>query len=265
MLHVAVATRAFRRYSTYTGATLAGIFTNSVFGVIYSFAYLALWAENPNAGGYDAADAVTYVWLGQALLMTVALWGGGTTDDLAERIRTGDVAIDLYRPVGLLGWYLAGDLGRATYHLLTRGVAPTFIGLLLFDIRMPASPAAALAFLASLPLAVTVSFALRFLVASTAFWLLDASGPRVLSGALAIFFSGMALPLVLFPGWLGTLATALPWSAMIQVPNDLWLGQHQGVDTLLALGFQAAWALALLGCCALALRAATRKVVLQGG
>ena len=265
MLHVAVATRAFRRYSTYTGATLAGIFTNSVFGVIYSFAYLALWAENPHAGGYDAADAVTYVWLGQALLMTVALWGGGTTDDLAERIRTGDVAIDLYRPVGLLGWYLAGDLGRATYHLLTRGLAPTFIGILLFDIRMPAGPLAAAAFLVSLPLAVTVSFALRFLVAATAFWLLDASGPRVLSGALALFFSGMVLPLVLFPGWLGTLATALPWSAIIQVPNDLWLGQYPGADVLAAIGFQLAWALALLACCALVLRAATRKVVLQGG
>ena len=95
MLHVAVATRAFRRYSTYRAATLAGIFTNSVFGIIYSFAYLALWRANPTAGGYDAQDAVTYVWLGQALLMTIALWGGGTTDDLAERIRTGDVAIDL--------------------------------------------------------------------------------------------------------------------------------------------------------------------------
>jgi ABC-2 type transport system permease protein len=265
MLHVAVATRAFRRYSTYTAATLAGIFTNSVFGVIYSFAYLALWDQNPNAGGYDATDAVTYVWLGQALLMTVALWGGGTTDDLAERIRTGDVAIDLYRPVGLLGWYLAGDLGRATYHLLTRGLAPTLIGALLFDIRMPTGPVAALAFLASLPLAVTVSFALRFLVASTAFWLLDASGARVLSGALAMFFSGMVLPLVLFPGWLGTLARTLPWSAMVQVPNDIWLGQYPGADLALALGFQLAWALALLGCCALVMRAATRKVVLQGG
>jgi ABC-2 type transport system permease protein len=265
MLHVAVATRAFRRYSTYTAATLAGIFTNSVFGVIYSFAYLALWDQNPNAGGYDATDAVTYVWLGQALLMTVALWGGGTTDDLAERIRTGDVAIDLYRPVGLLGWYLAGDLGRATYHLLTRGLAPTLIGALLFDIRMPAGPVAALAFLASLSLAVTVSFALRFLVASTAFWLLDASGARVLSGALAMFFSGMVLPLVLFPGWLGTLARTLPWSAMVQVPNDIWLGQYPGADLALALGFQLAWALALLGCCALVMRAATRKVVLQGG
>jgi ABC-2 type transport system permease protein len=265
MLHVAVATRAFRRYSTYTAATLAGIFTNCVFGVIFSFAYLALWKESPSAGGYDATDAVTFVWLGQALLMTVALWGGGTTDDLAERIRTGDVAIDLYRPVGLLGWYLAGDLGRATYHLLTRGVAPTFIGILLFHIQMPPDPTAAIAFLVSLPFAVTVSFALRFLVASTAFWLLDASGPRVLSGALAMFFSGMVLPLVLFPGWLGTLAQALPWSAMIQVPNDIWLGKYPGAEGLLALGFQLAWALALLGCCALMLRAATRKVVLQGG
>lgn len=75
-LYAAVATRTFRRFSTYRAATAAGVFTNSVFGVIYSFAYLALWDERPGAGGYDAADAVTFVWIGQALLMTVALWGG---------------------------------------------------------------------------------------------------------------------------------------------------------------------------------------------
>src|SRR5687768_17741697 len=117
MLHVAVATRTFRRYSTYRAATLSGIFTSSVFGIIYSYAYLALWRADPSAGGYDSGDAVTYVWLGQALLMTVALWGGGTTDDLAERIRSGDIAIDLYRPIGLVPWYLASDLGRACFHL----------------------------------------------------------------------------------------------------------------------------------------------------
>ena len=263
MIYLAVATRTFRRYSTYRGATLAGAFTNSVFGVIYSFAYLALWEQRPDAGGYDAVDAVTFVWLGQALLMTVALWGGGTTDDLAERIRTGDIAVDLYRPVNLVGWYLAGDLGRAAYHLATRGLAPTLVGLALFDIAMPDSLANALAFALSIPLAVTVSFALRFLTSCTAFWLLDASGPRVLSGTLAIFFSGLMLPLVLFPGWLGELAHALPWAAMVQVPNDLWLGQ--GRSPLGALAFQAGWAAVLLGCCAVTLQAATRKVVVQGG
>jgi ABC-2 type transport system permease protein len=264
-LYVAVATRAFRRYSTYRAATLAGIFTNSVFGVIYSYAYLALWDANPHAGGYDAVDAVTYVWLGQALLMTVALWGGGTTDDLLERIRSGDVAIDLYRPVGLIGWFLAGDLGRAAYHLVTRGLAPTLVGLVLFDIALPRSPLDALVFVVSLPLAVTVSFGLRFLVATSAFWILDASGLRVLSGALAIFFSGMMLPLVLFPGWLGTIAEALPWSAFIQVPIDIWLGHYEGLGLLGALGFQVLWVVVLLACCQLLLRGATRKLVVQGG
>ena len=140
MLYVAVAISSFRRYSTYTAATLAGIFTNSVFGVIISFTYIAVWGQNPDAGGYDVTDAVTYCWLAQAMIMTVAIWNGGTTDDVAERIRTGDVAIDLYRPVSFLGWFLAGDLGRAAYHLLSRGVAPTVIGALLFDLRHPSSP-----------------------------------------------------------------------------------------------------------------------------
>ncbi len=265
MLHVAVATRAFRRYSTYRAATLAGIFTNSVFGIIYSFAYLALWEASPGAGGYDAQDAVTYVWLGQALLMTIALWGGGTTDDLAERIRTGDIAIDLYRPVGLVGWYLASDLGRAAYHLLTRGLAPTLIGLVVFDISLPASPLHAVAFAVSLVLAVVVSFAIRFLVASTAFWLLDQSGVKVMSGAFAIFFSGMMLPLVLFPGWLGTVAQALPWASYVQVPADIWLGKHAGSGLLVALGFQVFWAAVLLLACQGVLALATRKVVVQGG
>ncbi len=102
MLYAAVAHRSFQRYSTYRAATLSGIFTNSVFGLIYSYAYIALWRAAPHAGGYDVKDAVTYVWLGQSLIMTVALWSGGTTDDLNERIRSGDVAIDLYRPVPLM-------------------------------------------------------------------------------------------------------------------------------------------------------------------
>jgi ABC-2 type transport system permease protein len=198
-LYAAVATRSFRRYSTYGAATLAGIFTNSVFGIIYSYAYLALWHQRPHAGGYDATDAVTYVWIGQALLMTVALWGGGTTDDLGERIRSGDVAIDLYRPVGLVGWYLAGDLGRASYHFLSRGLGPTVLGVLLFHIALPSTPAAVFGFLVSLALAVVTSFGVRFLVACTAFWLLDQTGVRTMSGVVALFCSGMVLPLVLFP------------------------------------------------------------------
>jgi ABC-2 type transport system permease protein len=265
VLYVAIAVRAFRRYSTYTAATLAGIFTNSVFGVIISFVYIAVWRQSPDAGGYDVADAVTYAWLGQAMIMTVAIWGGGATDELATRIRSGDVAIDLYRPVGLLGWWLATDLGRATYHLLTRGLAPTVVGALLFDIRFPAGALPWLLFVVAVVLAVVVSFGIRMLVSATAFWLLDDAGVKNLQVVLAMFLSGLVVPLVLFPGWARDLAMALPWAAFLQVPADIWLGQREGWAAVRGLAFQAVWAMALLVACRLVLDRARHKVVVQGG
>ena len=98
---------------------------------------------------------MTYVWLGQALLMTVALWGGGTTDDLRSGSGPATSRSTSTGRSGLVGWYLASDLGRAAYHLLTRGLAPTLVGLVLFDIdaarprRCARSPSRS-----SLPLAV---------------------------------------------------------------------------------------------------------------
>jgi ABC-2 type transport system permease protein len=265
VLYVAVAVRAFRRYSTYTAATLAGVFTNSVFGVIISFVYIAVWKENPDAGGYDVTDALTFAWLAQAMLMTVAIFAGGSTDDVADRIRTGDVAIDLYRPVSFLGWWLATDLGRATYHLLSRGVAPTVVGALLFDLRYPDSVLTALAFLVSVTLAVVVSFGVRMLVAMSAFWLLDQTGVANLAMLFAVFFSGLAVPLVLFPGWTRDVVMLLPWSAFVQVPADIWLGQRTGMRVLGGLAFQAGWAAMLLLVAGGVLRLAKRKVVVQGG
>jgi ABC-2 type transport system permease protein len=265
VLYVAVAVRAFRRYSTYTAATLAGIFTNSVFGVIISFTYIAVWEQNPDAGGYDVTDALTYCWLAQAMIMTVVIWGGGATDDLADRIRTGDVAVDLYRPVSFLGWWLASDLGRAGYHLLTRGLAPTVVAAVLFDLRFPPSPLAWALFFVSVLLAVVVSFGLRMLVAATAFWLMDHNGVKNLAVVFSMFCSGLVVPLVLFPGWTRDLVMALPWASFVQVPVDIWLGRRSGLSAVNGLAFQAGWSVVLLLLCALVLRQATRKVVVQGG
>ena len=264
-LHVAVAASSFRRYSTYTAATLAGIFTNTVFGIIYALVLIAVWKQNPDAGGYDVRDAVTFVWLGQAMIMTIAIWGGGAPDDLAARIKTGDVAMDFYRPVGILGWYLAADIGRSAFHLISRGVVPTLVGALLFDLRYPAGPLVWAAFFGSVFLALLVSFAIRFLVAMSAFWILDDQGAVVLAAAAAVFFSGLTVPLVLFPGWFGDLARALPWASYLQAPADLWLGKHDGWGVLGTLGLQALWAVVLLAVCRLLLRVAERKVVVQGG
>ncbi|MFJ6634138.1 ABC transporter permease [Streptomyces sp. NPDC091376] len=264
-LYAVVATGGFRRYATYRVATAAGVFTNTVFGFIMAYTYIALWDQRPHLGGYDLPEALTYVWLGQALLMTCAMMGGGFEDELIERIRTGDIAIDLYRPADLQLFWLAGDLGRAAFHLLGRGIVPVLLGGLAFDLALPASPLSWLAFLLAVTLGVVVSFAVRYLVALSAFWLMDGAGVTQITWLAGLFFSGMLLPLTLFPGALGELARILPWSSLLQIPVDVLLGKHTGWGLVQAYAFQLSWAAALLGAGRLLQTIATRRVVVQGG
>ncbi|MGW1228844.1 ABC transporter permease [Streptomyces sp. NPDC001478] len=264
-VYAVVAAGGFRRHATYRIETAAGVFTNTVFGFILAYTYQALWDERPHLGGYDMAQALTYVWLGQALLMTCVMMGGGFEEELIERIRTGDVAVDLYRPVDLQLWWLAGDMGRAAFHLLGRGVVPMAVGSLAFELALPGSVWTWAAFLVAVALGVVVSFAIRYLVALSAFWLMDGAGAAQVSFLAGLFFSGMLLPLNLFPGLLGEIARALPWSAMLQVPADVFLGTHTGTGLLRVYAFQAGWAVALLLAGRALQSVATRRVVVQGG
>ncbi|MEU8385324.1 ABC-2 family transporter protein [Streptosporangium sp. NPDC048865] len=228
--------------------------------MLRAYVLIALWQARPGLAGYDLADAVTFCFLSQAFIGPMQVFGGGL--DLSERVRNGDVALDLLRPASLQMWTLSEDLGRAAYLFLVRSLPPTAVGAALFGLVTPGDPLDVLAFTAGFVLAVIVSFALRYLVALSACWVLDDRGVQTISLVMTSFFSGMILPLNLFPGWLGTLAHALPWSAMVQVPADLYLGKR---GVLEALGFQAAWAVALLALGALVTTAARRKVVIQGG
>ena len=264
-LHCLVAISAFRRYSTYRWATVTGVFVNSVFGVIRCYILLALWDTNPHIGGYDATDAVTYCWLTQSLIMTTGIFGGSGVDEVATRVRTGDIVVDLYRPVNLQSWYMAAEFGRSAFSLLGRGVPPTIIGALLFGLRFPQAPLTWLAFTAAMVLGVVVGFSIRFLVALSGFWLVDGRGMLFLINTAGTFFSGFMLPINLFPGWLADLCYALPWVSMIQTPIDIFLGQESAFDFARGFGTAVAWAAVLLTAGHLLLARATRKVVVQGG
>ncbi|CAM5229346.1 ABC transporter permease [Streptomyces fumanus] len=261
-LYLAVAAGGFRRYATYRAATAAGVFTNTVFGLILVYTYLALWDERPHLGGYDQAQAVTYVWVGQALLSTLAIGGGGVEGELMERIRSGDIAVDLYRPADLQMWWLAADLGRALFQLLGRGVAPFVFGAVFFPVALPGEPGRWAAFLAAVLLGMVVGYGIRFLVALSAFWLLDGAGVAQMAWIAGLFCSGLLLPLNVFPGALGEVVRLLPWSSLLQGPADVLLGEADAAGVLV---FQAGWAVVLLAAGRLAQRAATRRVVVQGG
>ena len=257
-----LAVRGYRRFAAYPAATWAGIFTNTVFGFIQAYVLLSLYETRGDIGGYDEAQTLTYVWLTQAMLSTVGIFGDA---DFARRIQRGDVATDLIRPVHPLRAGLASDYGRALYHALFRGLPPLVVGALVFDLTAPSDPIVWAVFLVSVVLAVAVSFAFRFLYNLSAFWMLDYRGALRISVALAAFFSGFIIPVRFFPEWLQTVAYATPFPSMLQLPVDVFVGASTGTELAATLAMQAGWLIALFAICLTVFSRGTRKLVVQGG
>jgi ABC-2 type transport system permease protein len=261
-VYVEVARRAFRRFATYRGATGAALFTNVVFGIFLTSVVGAVARQRGGAiGGLDEAGLVTQIWLGQGMIAVVDVFV--RHPELVERIRSGDVVIDLYRPIDLQAWWAAVDAGRAAYELLVRFVPPVTIGIVFFGARLPAGrdvPAVVLA----LVLAVSVSYALRFLAYSSGFWLIDARGAVRTLMTVWIVGAGMTIPLPLLPDAIELPLRALPFASTIQLVSDVWTGTARP-SLPASLALQATWAVVLLSAGRVVQARATRKVVVQGG
>jgi ABC-2 type transport system permease protein len=260
---LAYAVAGFRRYSAYRSANVAGAFTNTVFGVVRASITLAAIAAAGGAiAGYDARLGASYVWLSQALMATVALSGWS---ELGERVRTGDIAVDLTRPVDLQVSWLAADLGRAAFMLLPRGLPPLVVGVVFFDVALSPDASAYALVLVSVTLAVAVSFACRFLVNLAAFWLLDLRGVLTLYMVASNVLAGLIVPVHWFPGWMRAIADASPFPSMLQAPVDVLSGRVAGWQALETVAVQLVWLLVALAAGRLVLRTALRRLVVQGG
>src|SRR5438309_803440 len=179
---------SLRRQLTYRTANLAGLATNCCFGYLRAVVLLAVYQGRSSVAGYAPNEVVSFVWITQALLMVVALWGWW---EVEETIRSGDVVADLAKPFSYLGFWLARDYGRALCYIVYRCIPIFVVAQLTFGIRWPTSPLTWLALAISVWLAVTVSFAWRFLINVAAFWTTDARGLGNMLGSVVALLSGL--------------------------------------------------------------------------
>jgi ABC-2 type transport system permease protein len=263
-LYLEFARRSFQQQFAYRGATLAGIFTNGVFGVMIATIFVALYRSQSDGGtsaveGWSRDQTVTMVWISQSLLMTVYIWGWW---EVTRNIQSGAIVNELLKPYDYFSYWLSRDLGRALAHLFIRGI-PTFaIGMIFFTTLSPVSVVAGTAFLLSIALAVTASFCLRFLANLAGFWVIDYRGLQSAYNAVVTFFSGMLIPLAFLPGPFKTAANIMPFRSIIMMPGEIYLGH---ITVWKGLGFQALWIALLVLACRALLSVGERQLVVQGG
>jgi len=259
-----LARMAFLRQMAYRAANIAGLITNSFFGLLRGAVLMALFNAQGNTvvSGYHLNDALTFAAMTQAVLGYIGLWGWV---DLMRNVKSGDVATDLARPLNFFWYWWAQDLGRALGQLIMRGVPIILFFALVFPIHWPQSLVQWLLFALSMMLALFVSFGWRFLVSLSAFWLQDATGVMRMSMGLVTILSGFVLPIAFYPTWAVQWMQLLPFAGMFNTPVEVFTGVIQGNLLWWRIGSQLFWALILFGVSQWALSQGVRKLVIQGG
>jgi ABC-2 type transport system permease protein len=260
----------FQLMLQYRAAALAGFATQCWWGAIRIMVFAAFYGVNAAAAPISLADAVTYVWLGQALL---ALLPWVADPEIGAAVRSGGVGYDRLRPldaygywyVRTLGWMLARALPRAALMLLTAGIVLPLVGLGDWAWRPPSGLTAALLFVPAFVLMTALGAAVVMLANINVAVSLNERGANAILAPLVIVFSGSLLPLDFFPDAMRLFLHAQPLAGLVDIPFRIYFADLRGSAALQGLALQAGWTLALVGIGRVAMERMMRRLEMQGG
>jgi ABC-2 type transport system permease protein len=260
----------FQLMLQYRAAALAGFATQCWWGAIRIMVFAAFYGAHAAAAPISLADAVTYVWLGQALL---ALLPWVADPEIGQAVRTGGVGYDRLRPldaygywyVRTLGWMLARALPRAVLMMLAAGIVLPLVGLGAWAWRPPSGIAAALLFLPAFVLMTALAAAVLTLANIVVAASLNERGVNAVLTPLVIVFSGSLLPLDFFPDALRPFLHVQPFAGLVDIPFRIYFADLAGGAALQGLALQAGWTVVLVGLGRLAMERMMRRLEMQGG
>ena len=269
--YAAIVSARFRMLLQYRAAAIGGLWTQIFFGLVFLGVYDAFYRSSlQQAHPMSFAQVVTYVWLGQALW---AMLPWNPDGEVRAMVRSGAVAYELCRPVDLYGlwyaralaWRTAPTVLRAMPLCLFATVVLPLLGLEEWRLAPPASIASAIAFAAAFVCTLLLGCALTALMNVSLLWTLNGEGAVLLMAASVTFFSGMIIPLPLFPDWAQPIVQALPFAGLVDLPFRVYIGHIPPHDVVAVLRHQLLWTIALVVFGRWLLARGMRRIVVQGG
>jgi ABC-2 type transport system permease protein len=260
--YAAIAATAMQQATTYRISTLTGIVGNFFWVAILYALWRAAFAQQQAIGAFTWDEMRTYILLGYGLN---ALIGFPVASRMMNAIRTGEIVIDLIRPLNYLQSQLALAVGQAAIEGLCSLLLVALLGFLVLGIVLPASPLAAFGFLLAVVLGFVTKFLFVFTVSLVCFWTINAVGVNWAQLAVVNVLSGALVPIQFLPGVLQPIAAWSPLRGIVATPLGIYLGQYEGWALAGMLALQAGWVVVLWLIADRAWIRAFRAAEIQGG
>jgi ABC-2 type transport system permease protein len=208
--------------------------------------------------GLTLADTLWYLMMAETLELSRPRLG----NMIADSVKDGSIAYVLNKPYDFLVYQFSTAMGETVLRAIMNAVLGSAAVWL-----MMGPPVAPIGFLIALPAVIgawILNFFLAVLIGLTAFVTEDISAYQWIVQKFAFILGGLLIPLDFYPGWLQSIARALPFSAMVYGPSRLFVSPT--AETFFnTLSMQLIW-IAILGLATiLVYRRGVARLTLNGG
>jgi ABC-2 type transport system permease protein len=228
----------------------------------YYFLWKAIFGTQETLGGLTLVQMTTYVvvsWMGRAFYFN------NLDREIANEIRDGSVAIQFIRPYNYVIVKIMQGFGEGLFRLLLFTAPGMVVVSLLFPVELPTDPYRWLVYLLMLFFSFLINSQINIITGLFAFFLENNEGVMRMKRVAVDLFSGLIIPISLFPGWSSTALQFMPFQAITYLPGSVFTGRVSGSGIYQLFGIQVLWFVVLIIPIYWLWRKARTRLFVQGG
>lgn len=237
--------------------------------IIFMFIQVTVWtalykgASNTGTliGSVSLREMVTYTILSTGITI---LLGNNTVFVINKKIESGELAMDLIKPLNFKGFIFCGVLGDNLFRLIFEFIPILILGIWVFGLNY-ASPLNTLLYIIAMCNGILINFLISYCMGLLCFWYFSVYHLGNLTFQLIRLFSGSFIPLWFFPGGFYWAAMLLPFRLIYYSPISIYLGKYSVAHSVSVILLQIFWIVILQVAEKLLWRKGVEKIVVQGG
>jgi ABC-2 type transport system permease protein len=212
---------AFQRQAAYRVEYFTGVLNAFLYIFIFTSIWKALIPAGHTMNGMSQETMVAYAVLGTIIKVSFAR----NDTLLGNRVKTGEIAVDLMKPYSIPFMLLCDTLGTSLFHFLARALPLLFFSIFFFNIDLSVPLSTLFKFSVTYILSFALFFLLTFLISSMAFYFVEVFPFWIFYYALITLASGAIIPLDFFPDFWKKLLLVTPFPYLFYFPSITLLGK----------------------------------------
>lgn len=260
-IYLDVINKSFKSFSVYN----INIVINLVSGFIAIFVQIALWKalyENGFNQTTTLADAITYTLINSFFIKRCFIY---VSKSISDSIYSGNIEIDLIRPVSLKEMATMQSIGHNLFNLCSFSFPIILVTIIMYGIKGPKGIGSLLCAVITAVLGQIIFWLFECILGYTAFWLKANWYLAYIELAVMSILGGTTIPIWFYPEWLQSICNYLPFKYVGYESIYIYLYGSSSLEFLKTISIQLIWILLLLIMEKIIWLRAVRKTEVFGG